>query len=88
MANKASGDHLLNNGGDVTSPDDLIPTRDVCEILDITPSGVSRIVARGALTPAAKAPGNRGAFFFSRTDVERLAAARAAAARDSEAASA
>lgn len=59
----------------VTRADDLITTQDACQILDVTPSAVSRMVARGALKPALKTPGSRGAFLFDRGQVEELATA-------------
>lgn len=69
----------------MTSPHDLITTQEVCEILDLTPSGVSRLVDRGGLTPERKLAGRNGAFLFNRSDVEKLRDQRAA---DAEAASA
>ena len=53
---------------------DTITTRQALEILDRSdPSTISRWVSLNRLTPVAKAPGKRGAFFFDRADVERLA---------------
>ena len=58
----------------------LISTDEARQILNYAKaSSVARLVAQGELTPAAKAPGLRGAFLFRRSDVEALAAKRAAA---------
>lgn len=54
-------------------------TREVCEILNVTPSAISRMVKRGALKPVRVLPTSRaGLFVFRRRDVERLAAKRQA----------
>ncbi|WP_373453501.1 MULTISPECIES: helix-turn-helix domain-containing protein [unclassified Rhodococcus (in: high G+C Gram-positive bacteria)] len=53
-----------------------MPTTDVCQFLEVTPSAVSRMVARGSLIPAVKAPGNRGAFMFRRRDIEAFKSKR------------
>lgn len=59
----------------VPTSSDLIPTREVLEILRRSdPSTVSRYVLLGRLTPAVRAPGKRGAMFFERADAERLRA--------------
>jgi hypothetical protein len=58
---------------------DLLTTREVMAALVLsTPSGVSKIVRTGKLTPAVRLPGIRGAMLFRRSDVEALAAERAA----------
>jgi predicted site-specific integrase-resolvase len=54
-----------------TSPD-LIGSRDVCTLLGIDRSTLSRRVALGKITPAVRLPGPRGAFLFHRADVEAL----------------
>lgn len=51
-------DHIVTNTGF------LIPTREAARRLRVTPSGISRMVKRGDLTPAHKMPGTRGAFLF------------------------
>ena len=51
---------------------------EVCDLLGIDRSTLTRWVASGRLTPAFKAPGLRGAYFFHRADVERLAREHAA----------
>ncbi|MFI2216567.1 helix-turn-helix domain-containing protein [Rhodococcus sp. NPDC019627] len=48
----------------------------MAETLGMTPSGVWRLVARGDLREAFKAPGSRGARMFHRRDVEQLKAKR------------
>ena len=57
------------------SPPALIPTAVVCAELNVTASTVSRWVAAGRLIPAAKAPGLRGGYLFTREDVEAAKAA-------------
>ena len=57
------------------SPPALIPTAVVCAELNVTASTVSRWVAAGRLTPAAKAPGIRGGYLFTRAAVDALKAA-------------
>ena len=52
------------------SPPALIPTAVVCAELNVTASTVSRWVASGRLTPAAKAPGIRGGYLFTRAAVD------------------
>ena len=56
------------------SPPALIPTAVVCAELNVTASTVSRWVAAGRLTPAAKAPGLRGGYLFTRAAVDALKA--------------
>lgn len=46
-------------------------TREVAEVLGVSPAQVTRLVASGDLTPAAKAPGLRGAFLFTKEEVEQ-----------------
>lgn len=50
----------------------LLPSSEVCERLFIDRSTLSRWVARGKLSPAAKAPGRTGAFLFDADDVRAL----------------
>lgn len=58
---------------------DLVTTAEALEILrKSSPSTVTRLVQAGKLAPAQKLPGLRGAYLFNRSDVERLAAERAA----------
>lgn len=51
-----------------TTPD-LIPTAEVARIYGCQVRTVHRLVERGILTPAIKAPGKRGALLFRREDV-------------------
>lgn len=55
-----------------TTPD-LIPTSEVARIYGCDVRTVHRLVQRGRLTPAIKAPGLRGALLFRRSDVLALA---------------
>lgn len=56
----------------------LLPSASVCEALSIDRSTLSRWVQIGRITPAIKAPGARGAFFFAPEEVERVKAEAAA----------
>lgn len=56
------------------APDDLMTTSEVCGLLGIGSSTVSRWAMSGALAPARKLPGLRGAYLFRRADVEALRA--------------
>jgi len=47
----------------------------VCAELNVTASTVSRWVAKGQLVPAAKAPGLRGGYLFTRAAIDALKAA-------------
>lgn len=67
---------------------DLVGSSESCRILDIHAATLTRWVAAGTITPAHKLPGKNGAFLFSRTDIEALAAAREQSAAESRAASA
>ncbi len=60
------------------SPPALIPTAVVCAELNVTASTVSRWVAAGRLIPAAKSPGLRGGYLFTRAAVDALKAATVA----------
>jgi hypothetical protein len=57
----------------MTTPD-LLPTAEVARIYGCDVRTVHRLVSRGRLTPAIKAPGKRGALMFRRSDVLALAA--------------
>lgn len=52
----------------MTHPD-LLPTSEVARIYGCDVRTVHRMVAKGTLTPAIKAPGLRGALLFRREDV-------------------
>jgi len=56
------------------APGELLTTADVARILDVVPATV-RLMERDGRLPALKTPG--GQRLFRRSDVERLAAARA-----------
>lgn len=57
----------------MTAPE-YLPTAEVATRLAVDVRTVHRMVARGALTPALKAPGLRGAYLFSPADVSALEA--------------
>lgn len=52
--------------------DEFVSTLETARLMGLSPSGVSRRVRRGVLTPVTKAPGIRGAYFFRRAEVEAL----------------
>lgn len=54
-------------------------TSEAASLLGLTRYSVIRFVHDGKITPAVKAPGDRGAFMFKREDVEALAESREAA---------
>lgn len=56
----------------------LIATREASALLGVTTRTVARWVDEGTLTPAAQAPGPRGAYLFDAEQVECLAAERTA----------
>ena len=55
----------------------LLASAAVCEELHIARSTLSRWVAAGRISPAAKLPGIRGAFLFTRPEIERVKASAA-----------
>ena len=57
-------------GRDGTEP--LLTSADACEALSIDRSTLSRWVQLGRIAPAMKAPGIRGAMFFTPDEVERV----------------
>ena len=62
-----------------TNPTSLLTTRQVLDRLGYSdPSAVSRLVSSGKLTPAHKAPGKRGAYFFTTDEIARFISERAA----------
>lgn len=72
-----------SKGGEVAADlniaNEWMTTADVLRFLGLrSPCTVSRYVQAGKLTPALKGTGLRGAYVFHRSDVERLAAERAA----------
>ena len=56
----------------------LIATREASALLGVTTRTVARWVEEGVLTPAAQAPGPRGAYLFNAEQVEALASERTA----------
>lgn len=56
----------------------LLPSAEVCALLSIDRSTLSRWVQLGRVTVAVKAPGVRGAMFFTPEEVERVKAEAAA----------
>lgn len=60
----------------MTNIDELITSRAAAAALEIDPRQVARLVERGDLTPAIKAPGARGAYLFDPAAVELVRAAR------------
>lgn len=59
-------------GSKVLLMTDLLTSAETCERLGIDRSTLSRWVAAGAIVPAHKLPGTRGAFLFESADVARL----------------
>jgi hypothetical protein len=59
--------------------DEYLSTTEVCTVLQIHPSGVSRLVKLGRLTPLMKLPGLRGAFLFAPAEVARFQDTQASA---------
>ena len=68
-------DYMHNESRPQLTPADLVPSAEVCAELNITPSTLSRWVASGRIAPALKAPGLRGAMFFTRAAVDAAKAA-------------
>ena len=60
----------MHQGGRM--PQDLIASKDVCLRLGKDRSTLSRWVAAGRIKPAYQLPGEKGAFLFAASDVERL----------------
>lgn len=69
------GHHMHN---EAHTDADLVTTADVARILGKDVSTVNRMVARGDLTPAIKAPGKRGAHLFTKSSVDALLEQRTA----------
>jgi hypothetical protein len=59
---------------------DLLSSAEARQILALSQSTFSRLVLKGDLKAAHRHNGPRGAYVFRRTDVEELAAKRAASA--------
>lgn len=60
------------------APYELVATRDAARLLGVSIGTVNRWARDGILSPAVSVSGPRGARFFHRADVERLAAKGAA----------
>lgn len=56
----------------------LVGISQVVERLQITRTAVSKMVARGELTPAQKMPGRFGMYLFHEADIDAIAAKRIA----------
>lgn len=54
-------------------PNELIPLSEAARLVDRSEETLRRWIKAGRLTPAAKAPGLRGAYLVRREDVERAA---------------
>lgn len=52
----------------------ILTSAEVCALLHINRSTLTRWVAAGRITPETKLPGIRGAFIFSAAEVERVRA--------------
>lgn len=61
---------------------ELLSTAEAAQRLSVTPSAVSRMVAREELIPQFKAPGARGPMFFDPDAVEKLVAERSSVGRE------
>ena len=57
-----------------SAPPQLMTTREVAEVLRLTPQRVQHLVSRGVLSPIQLTP--RGPFRFKAADVERLIAGK------------
>lgn len=69
----------LWHGASMAKPPELIGSTDAGRLLGRSPRTVHRLVQSGALKPAMTAPGGAyGAYLFKRSDVEALAAKKAA----------
>lgn len=53
-------------------PHNLLPSKTVCERLNIDRSTLSRWVATGKIVTATQLPGKTGAFLFDAAEVARL----------------
>lgn len=69
----------MHNHVAMTQPHDIIGTAEVCEILGIDRSTLSRWLSSGKITPLHQLPTIKGAYLFIRGDVEQMAAERAKA---------
>ncbi len=58
----------------------LLSTAEVCQIVGVDRSAVTRWVQLGRLTPAMRLPGPNGAYLFHPADIEQIRRDRAAKA--------
>lgn len=68
----------MRNGQPMPKPEKLLSSAEVCDLLHIDRSTLSRWVAAGRIKPAHQLPGRTGAFLFNDSDVSALAKALAA----------
>jgi predicted site-specific integrase-resolvase len=61
-----------------TSDEPLIGSAEAADLLGVDPATVVRWVHMGRVTPITKAPGQTGAWLFSRAEITRLARDRIA----------
>ncbi|BBH17468.1 hypothetical protein Back2_17550 [Nocardioides baekrokdamisoli] len=55
-----------------TSETEMVGTAEMTAALDVDRATVARWVQRGIAQPAGKLPGPNGAYFFDRSEIERL----------------
>lgn len=56
----------------MSNPPNLLATAEVCAILSVRPSTISRWVESGRIKTAHKLPGHTGAFLFDPAEVDRV----------------
>lgn len=61
----------------VIMPDQLIGSKEACELLKIDRSTLSRRISRGQIQPLAQLDGPRGAYVFDSSDIKAAIAKRA-----------
>lgn len=62
-----------SNEARIIVPEQLIGAVEVCDILQIDRSTLSRRIAAGKIVPLTQLDGRRGAFVFDRNDIQALA---------------
>lgn len=65
---------MPNAGHMPNTPDELVTSAAVCTELGIDRSTLTRWVQAGRIEPATKLPGLRGAYLFTRAEIDRLKA--------------
>ncbi len=63
---------------------DVLTTAETADLLDLSESQVNRLAAAGHIATHLQAPGPRGARFFHRDEIARVAAERSLGVRHSE----